>query len=159
MALSTRKPWLFSDKARNTITAHERIEALIENGFLFEACAVQAMVVEAMLFLSIVAGSLSKEQSESKQIRRRLGSLTFGGLLRRAREYQLLASSLLSQLDHYRDERNFLVHHHLGKLDDFDYSAFLEQGKPLLDSMFLYTRHHTHKRMDALGLPYADQFT
>ena len=158
MALTTRRIWLFSDRSDRAITSRERLESLAKSDFLFEACAVQATVVEALLFFSITSGAIYRTPSEAAKIRKNLNKLPLGGLIQRVQKYELLDPPLTDELETYKDKRNFLVHHYLVELHDFDYQSFLAEGERLIKSLFERTRRQVHKAIKAMNHPEADKF-
>lgn len=158
MAITASKQWKFSDKNRALITSQERINYLKQNGFLFEASAVQALVVEAMLFFSMLSSTTIMSKSEADSIKRKLSSLTFGGLIKRANKYSLLNPSLIANLNKYKEKRNFLVHHFLVEFHDIDYHSLLQESDNLINSLFKLTRNITYIKMKSMGHKDADKF-
>lgn len=158
MALGSNTPWEFADKSKLVITSHERLRNLGGGGFYFEACAVQATVVEALLFFSILNAAAEKLAEESKTIRQRLSCLTLGGLICRARKHSLLDVAILNQIDQFKNKRNYFVHHHLVELHDFDYENALKEGDDLISRLFQLVRKKAHLRLSALGHKGAENF-
>jgi len=159
MAISSEKPWLFGDESKQTITSHERIQRLINNGFLFEACVVQAVVIEGMLFFLILMEASLKPLPESEKIRRGLSNLTMGQLINRARKHSMVDSGLLDQLDIIKDKRNVLVHHLLTGKIDFDYRSFITESEDLISALFERGREKTYQRLKDMDHPLGEEFT
>ena len=158
MALSSRKPWLFSDKSNQPITSHERLELLIKGGFFFEACAVQSAVIEGLLFFSILGEAYFRSPSESAKIRKYLSKFTLGQLITRVKKFELLDPHLLNRLKGYKHKRNFLTHHHLVELHDVDYQSLIAEGEELITPLFEQTREQARKIMEVRGHPEAVEF-
>lgn len=158
MAMNSTVPWEFSDDSKILITSHQRVEMLVNGGFHFEACAVQATVIEAMLFFFILTAATMRDEQKSESIRHRLGSLTLGGLIRRAVDNSLFEDSLTNQLDEYKDKRNFLVHHHLVELHDFNYHEALQEGDALITTLFRLVRQMVHMKLSSMGHKDAEKF-
>jgi len=158
MAITANKQWEFSDKSRVLITSQERVNYLKQNKCFFEASAVQVLVVEAMLFFSILSSTTIMSKSKADPIKRKLSSLTFGGLIERAKKYSLLNLSLIDNLNKYKEKRNFLVHHFLVELHDINYPSLLQEGDNLINSLFELTRSITYIKMKSIGHKDADKF-
>ena len=157
MAITTSEIWEFADKKNQIITSHRRVEVLKRGGFLFEACAVQSVVLESLIFFLIVSRAIHRKMLESKKIRQGLGKLTIGGLIKRAKQFSLLGIKLIEKLEEFKEKRNFLFHHHLNELTDFDYVDFLSRNEVLISHLFKHHRIAFYEKMKQLGIPDADK--
>ena len=159
MALSSIKPWLFKDKNHLVITSQERVDQLIRAGLTFEACAVQTVVVEALLYLTIQLLAIFERPMETEKIKKNLNELTLGQLVRRAINFTLLDESLVSKLVDYKDKRNFLIHQYLTTDEGIDYQRALEQGRELTEIMYTEIRKYIHNWLEKTNPPEANQWT
>ena len=138
MALTITDPWSFANKSAETITSFGNLSRLVEINLRFEACVIQATVVEALLSFSLLIYSYGVSESERDQISRRLTEQTFGQLIGRTRRHSVFPVDFIKKLTTYKDKRNFLVHDYLILNEEFDYQAFLRNGETLLNQ--LHTR-------------------
>lgn len=158
MAITTSKFWEFADKNNQIITSHQHIELLRKSGFLFEACAIQSTVIEALLFFVILTRAIHRKEIESKQIRHGLSKLTIGRLITRSENFALIENGLLKKLRNFNIKRNLLFHHHLVELNDFDYNNYLFENEILIQNLFQTSRSEVYKEMKQSGHPDADKF-
>jgi len=158
MALLNRVPWHFVDEDDYSITSYERVQELIGKGFLFEACAVQSLVLESMLFHLILLKSIEKTPSEAEQIKRGVTKKPMGVLINICRKHKLFDSQFIQCLDDYREKRNLLVHRHLQYKMKFDYKPFIEESNALIEKFSEKIRLLVGKRLSEMGHPDAKKW-
>jgi len=154
VALVSSLKLVFGDAENRIITSEERIEELAGEGFLFEACAAQAMAAEALLSLAMFTAASVREDLSELGLAKRLGDAPFGRLIELETRYRIFDDSELSELlEGYASRRNFLVDRHLPELHQFDYLEFLQAGREVLKALGHAYRSHAYALLRKQGLP------
>ncbi len=136
------------------ITSEERIEGLAAEGLLFEACAVQSMVAEALMSLAMFTAVSARDDLSELGLGKRLSDSGFGRLITLEANYRVFDHPELSELlERYARSRDFLVERHLPELQRFDYQEFLQTGREVLKALGYVYRGHARSLLRRQGLP------
>ncbi|MGD8330774.1 MAG: hypothetical protein PVJ49_15195 [Acidobacteriota bacterium] len=145
---------VFGDAEDRIITSEERVEELAGEGFLFEACASQAMIVEALMSLAMFTAVSAREDLSDIGLAHGVQGSAFGKLIELEARLRVFEDPELAELlEEYARRRAFLVDRHLPELHNFDYPAFLHTGRELLAALKDAYRTHAYELLEKQGLP------
>jgi len=154
VALVSSMKLVFGDAEDRMITSEERIEELAGEGFLFEACAAQAMVAEALTALAMFTAVTAREDLTGTGLAKRVADSAFGKLIEIEERHKVLDDEEVARLlAEYARRRTFLVDRHLPELHRFDYLDFLQTGRELLAALGSAYRQHAYALLRKQGLP------
>lgn len=145
---------VFGDAENRIITSEQRIEELAGEGFLFEACAAQAMLAEALMSLAMFTAVSARDDLSELGLARRVADSAFGKLIDLEAKHRVFEDpELTALLEEYARRRTFLVDRHLPELHRFDYPSFLQTGRELLAALGDAYRSHAYRLLRKQGLP------